>query len=248
MKKLKEAVIYWIRLPEHNDITCQGYVGVSKNFNRRITEHIKDIKSGKHKNPHLIYAVKKYGWENLIKEQFLSGDEKFCYEQENILRKNEKTGWNISRGGHRGPGRHIGSPGVRRTPEEEEKIQELKRIQNEIKLKKREEKRKNKEKQSQFRPLCSMCNELPARSNGTSVLGYQRWQKICNRCAKKKYSLIKLSDHCNECGFEAANSCQLCLVDGVTICQNCNALRLKERRQRTELTVDATVNWGNLTL
>ena len=102
--------------------------------------------------------------------------------------------------------------------------------------------------QESIRPLCKMCNELPARSNGISVLGFHRWQKICNRCAKKKYSTVKLSDHCSVCEFEAVDSCQLCLVDQLTLCQNCNALRLKAKRQRTELTVDATVDWNNLRL
>lgn len=44
---------------------------------------------------------------------------------------------------------------------------------------------------------------------------------------------------CHQCGFEAVDACQMCVVDGMTICQNCNALRLRAKRR--EMTVDATV-------
>lgn len=102
--------------------------------------------------------------------------------------------------------------------------------------------------QPPIRPICKECNELPARRNGRSVSGYQRWHTLCGHCAKIKYGRKKKEEICSACGFLASDSCQMCLVDGVTVCQNCNALRLKEKRQRTELTVDATVDWGNLTL
>lgn len=99
------------------------------------------------------------------------------------------------------------------------------------------------------RPMCSVCNCLPARSNGKSVLGFDLWQNICSRCAKSRYKSKSVkSDRCNRCGFVAEDSCQLCLVNGETVCQNCNSLRLKQQRPRAELTVDATVDIGNIRL
>jgi hypothetical protein len=168
---LREAALYWIRLPEHNDVLNQGYVGVSKNFDGRLKEHYRDIITKKHTNRHLMYAVEKYGWENLVKEPLLFGLESFCYQLERELRPHKGVGWNISPGGHRGPGRNIGPP-------------------------------------------------------------------------RKK----DLKDSvCQICGFEAHDRCQLCYVDGKTICQNCNALRLKQKKHQG-ITVDATINIGDIRL
>lgn len=99
-----------------------------------------------------------------------------------------------------------------------------------------------------IRPLCTECKSIPARSNGTSVKGFQLWHKLCNHCAKKKYRSSTKDDSCNRCQFEATDSCQLCLINEETICQNCNALRLKNIKKRAELTVDATVDWSNIRL
>ena len=63
-----QAVVYWIRLSEHDDITQHGYVGVTKNFDKRLQEHLYCINNETHPNIHLARAVKKYGWDNLIKE------------------------------------------------------------------------------------------------------------------------------------------------------------------------------------
>lgn len=53
---------------------------------------------------------------------------------------------------------------------------------------------------------------------------------------------------CAECGFTGVDSCQLSYVDGQTMCLNCNALRLKRLRKRKEITVDATLDWANVTI
>jgi group I intron endonuclease len=104
MNLLNEAVIYWIRLPEHTNIATQGYVGVSKNVSRRITEHLRDLVATTHTNPHLKYAFNKYGWDRFIIDIFFCGHEDFCYLLENDLRPTKNIGWNITIGGHRGPG------------------------------------------------------------------------------------------------------------------------------------------------
>ena len=103
-------------------------------------------------------------------------------------------------------------------------------------------------KQQPIRPLCENCHDLPARQNGVSVLGYARWQRLCNTCHRKKYDKKNKEDSCTRCGFVAIDSCQLCYVDDETVCHNCNAIELKKKRRHKELTVDATVDWNNLRL
>ena len=99
-----------------------------------------------------------------------------------------------------------------------------------------------------IRPICKECRELPARPNGRSISGFQRWHTLCSHCAKLKYNRKLKNNYCNRCGFKAEDSCQLCLIERETICQNCNALRLKNIKKRAELTVDATVDWANIRL
>lgn len=86
--------VYWIHHPEHTDIFTQGYVGVSKRFERRIWEHLK-----LNQNRYLKNAIKKYGWDNLIKEKVLIAEESYCLDIESKLRPNDKMGWNLVKGG-----------------------------------------------------------------------------------------------------------------------------------------------------
>jgi len=99
-----QAVVYWIHLSEHVDPEKQGYIGVSKDFQGRLIGHHKDILNNTHKNPHLVNAVNKYGWDNLLKEVLFADEEFRCYEIESQIRPAKAIGWNIAPGGHRGPG------------------------------------------------------------------------------------------------------------------------------------------------
>ena len=98
-----QAVVYWIHLPEHTDPKTEGYLGVSKRFESRMKDHFKDIQEGKHKNTHLVNAVNKYGWDNLIKEILVIGEDKYCYELELKLRSHTEIGWNLAIGGGKPP-------------------------------------------------------------------------------------------------------------------------------------------------
>ena len=97
------AVIYWIRAKEHTDITAQGYVGVARNAPKRWWGHKWALNAGKHENPILSNAVKKHGWDNLIKEIVVISNEAYCYDIEQKLRPNHKIGWNIAIGGFKPP-------------------------------------------------------------------------------------------------------------------------------------------------
>tara|TARA_R110000868_G_scaffold392300_1_gene662875 strand:+ start:229 stop:831 length:603 start_codon:yes stop_codon:yes gene_type:complete len=95
-----EAVscVYWVHRPEHTDILRQGYVGISRRFERRIWEHL-----NLNQNRHLKNAIKKYGWDSLVKEKVLIGKEDYCLEIEAKLRPADKIGWNLVKGGNKPP-------------------------------------------------------------------------------------------------------------------------------------------------
>jgi hypothetical protein len=76
----------------------QGYIGVSKNTKTRFERHSKYSD-----NQHLKAAIKKYGWDNLIKQIVLIGEEKYCYDLETKIRPTKQIGWNIAEGGKKPP-------------------------------------------------------------------------------------------------------------------------------------------------
>lgn len=86
--------VYWIHHPEHTDMFTQGYIGVSKDLKKRWNDHAK--RTG---NTHLLNAIKKYGWDSLVKEVVLVADEAYCLMIEAKLRAEDKMGWNITKGG-----------------------------------------------------------------------------------------------------------------------------------------------------
>lgn len=90
--------LYWIRHKDHTDMFSQGYVGVSKNTEARWFRH-----SRYSDNQHLKAAIKKYGWDNLIKEIVLIGEETYCYDLEAKIRPAKQIGWNIAEGGAKPP-------------------------------------------------------------------------------------------------------------------------------------------------
>ena len=92
-------VVYWIHHADHTDMLNQGYIGVSNNAERRWKYH-----RGSATNAHLKSAVKKYGWDNLIKQVVLIADKDYCFTVEAKLRADKDTGWNIAPGGGNPPG------------------------------------------------------------------------------------------------------------------------------------------------
>jgi len=93
-------IVYWIHLPTHLDVATQGYVGIASNFEQRMLAHKSEsIKS----NYPLYQAIRKYGWNNLIKEPIVIGNSDYCKLIENKLRPNKRIGWNLSEGGNLPP-------------------------------------------------------------------------------------------------------------------------------------------------
>lgn len=90
--------VYWIRLPEHTDISSAGYVGITKNLEARLHSH----KKNKRKTI-LTDAAKKYSWDRLIVDEIhtdLTMQEALSIEAQ--LRPTARIGWNCQRGGELG--------------------------------------------------------------------------------------------------------------------------------------------------
>jgi hypothetical protein len=92
--------VYWIREQSHTDLMSQGYVGVSGNLRKRFGSH-----GGMHSgtNNYLRNAIKKYGWDNLVKSVLILADKDYCLDIERKLRPADKIGWNLVMGGGHPP-------------------------------------------------------------------------------------------------------------------------------------------------
>jgi predicted GIY-YIG superfamily endonuclease len=110
---MASIVVYWIHLENHTDMFSQGYIGVSKDTKKRWSEHAKHTG-----NNHLLHAIKKYGWDNLVKEVILVADKAYCLMIEAKLRAEDKIGWNIVKGGGMPPHINVWNKG-RKIPQEE---------------------------------------------------------------------------------------------------------------------------------
>lgn len=98
------AQVYWIRSTDHTDIFSEGYVGVSKNAEKRWKYgHKWSFFKNQHENKKFSNAIAKYGWDNLIKTIVLIAEEKYCYEIEKSIRPKKEIGWNIAIGGGKPP-------------------------------------------------------------------------------------------------------------------------------------------------
>ena len=96
--------VYWIRAPHHSDMTLDGYVGVSKNAQKRWSYgHNWAHRKGRHENQKLANAISKYGWDNLVKTVLVISDEDYCYDLERKLRPSDNIGWNLISGGGKPP-------------------------------------------------------------------------------------------------------------------------------------------------
>lgn len=97
--------VYWIHLPEQTNVAIDGYVGIAVNFEQRMFAHKSCAKTGKEQT--LYKAIRKYGWDNLVKEIILISDENYCLEIEKKLRPQPRIGWNIAIGGGEISGTHL---------------------------------------------------------------------------------------------------------------------------------------------
>jgi hypothetical protein len=110
------AHLYWIHLEEHNNISSEGYIGVSKQVEKRLKDHTYMLETNMHENIHLSRAFLKY--ENLRYDVLLEAPEQYCYDIEFLLRPAYNIGWNIAPGGNKPPPSEIGRGKGRKLSEE----------------------------------------------------------------------------------------------------------------------------------
>lgn len=91
--------LYWIHLPEHTDITSQGYIGITTtDVNKRFIAH----KSAAKTSDHVIHrAIRKYK-DKLCIKILVIGTLEYCLLLENRLRPDPHIGWNSAIGGLNG--------------------------------------------------------------------------------------------------------------------------------------------------
>lgn len=94
--------VYWLHLPEHNDMRIQGYIGVSNNPKQRLWEHLNDVRTNNHCNPYLSRVINKYSGQ-LIQTIVFEGEKDVCYTYEEELRPTKNIGWNLNKGGEHPP-------------------------------------------------------------------------------------------------------------------------------------------------
>jgi predicted GIY-YIG superfamily endonuclease len=92
--------VYWVHLDTHTDKKSEGYIGISTNFKDRMHKHL----NHSYKYDHHVYrAIRKYGWNNLIKEVIFEGTIEECKQKEIELRPHGSIGWNEIPGGDFSP-------------------------------------------------------------------------------------------------------------------------------------------------
>lgn len=94
--------VYWLHLPEHNNMRIQGYIGVSNNPKQRLWEHLNDVRTNNHCNPYLSRVINKY-FDQLIQTIVFEGEKAVCYAYEEELRPTKNIGWNSNKGGAHPP-------------------------------------------------------------------------------------------------------------------------------------------------
>lgn len=98
------AIVYWIRLPHHTDMTKEGYIGVSRlTVEERFKKHVHDATIKNWRTYTLHNAIRKYGKDAFVLETLLIGEEEYCYFIENKLRPTKGIGYNVAEGGFSPP-------------------------------------------------------------------------------------------------------------------------------------------------
>jgi hypothetical protein len=94
-----EAYLYWIKSPEMDDISSQGYVGVTRNVSYRFNQHNSALESTKRNRYYHNGLVKRFKQGVLEMVVINCGSEDDMYTFEQALRPTKALGWNYAVGG-----------------------------------------------------------------------------------------------------------------------------------------------------
>lgn len=109
------AYVYWIHLPEHTDMTTEGYVGITtKSVETRFKHHIQNAKREYRLPIHKALVDN----DNCVVTTLLIGSVEYCRLIERELRPQPYTGWNTSIGGD------MGRLGIKHTEESRKKMRD----------------------------------------------------------------------------------------------------------------------------
>ena len=96
----KRYEVYWIHLPEHTDVTTQGYVGLtSQGTERRFWGHKNSSKNPSFSHKIISKAFIKYG-DKVVVDTLVVCDKEYAKYLENALRPSDFIGWNMNAGGY----------------------------------------------------------------------------------------------------------------------------------------------------
>lgn len=116
-------IVYWAHLPEHTDITVEGYVGITKtSLQKRMWQHKHNAKKRENSPKRTVFdrAIAKHGYDNVVFDTVCICDKNYALYLEHALRPEMLIGWNIAKGGDEG-GRF---KGYKHTEEAKRKIAE----------------------------------------------------------------------------------------------------------------------------
>lgn len=108
----EDCFVYWIRCDDHADIHSQGYVGVSKDPNMRIYQHISRAKLGNYIEYHKDFQTCLLGG-NYVLDLVDSGSYEYCFKRERYFRPYPYIAWNKSAGGGGGDNYKHGLTGTK---------------------------------------------------------------------------------------------------------------------------------------
>jgi hypothetical protein len=92
--------VYWIHLPEHTNITTQGYVGATKaNIKERWSAHKRWVKQPLTQGSERLYAALNSDNELIYEVVFTTYNYQECLDLEAMYRPERHIGWNKARGG-----------------------------------------------------------------------------------------------------------------------------------------------------
>lgn len=101
-----ECCVYWIRAKEHTDIFTEGYVGITGNFDYRMSQHISNCHNPKYYKNYRTSSREAIQSGNYTMSKVLIGSREYCLDVEAKLRPAWRIGWNLAKGGSGGYGKH----------------------------------------------------------------------------------------------------------------------------------------------